>query len=73
MFGLGLNNNGAGLVLASVVLARLPEVMLIVFLYTVIQHVVAGVVNHLTRREAPRGCEQRGRERRRSPDCPARR
>jgi BASS family bile acid:Na+ symporter len=49
MLGLGLNNNGAGLVLASVALARLPEVMLIAVLYTLVQHVVAGTVNLLNR------------------------
>jgi BASS family bile acid:Na+ symporter len=49
LFGLGLNNNGAGLVLASVALASLPEVMLVMVLYTLIQHIVAGIVNLLKR------------------------
>jgi BASS family bile acid:Na+ symporter len=47
MFGLGLNNNGAALVLASVALAGLPEAMLVAVLYTLIQHVIAGIVNRL--------------------------
>jgi BASS family bile acid:Na+ symporter len=53
MFGLGLNNNGTGLVLASVALSRLPGVILPVILYTLVQHVVAAVVSFLnTRRPA---------------------
>jgi BASS family bile acid:Na+ symporter len=42
MFGLGLNNNGTGLVLASMALAGHPRVMLPVILYNLIQHLVAG-------------------------------
>jgi BASS family bile acid:Na+ symporter len=52
MFGLGMNNNGMGLVLASVALAHLPGVMLPAILYTLVQHVVAGVVTVLNRRLA---------------------
>jgi hypothetical protein len=52
MFGLGMNNNGMGLVLASVALAHLPGVMLPALLYTLVQHVVAGVVTVLNRRLA---------------------
>jgi BASS family bile acid:Na+ symporter len=52
MFGLGLNNNSTGLVLASVVLANLPGVMLPAILYTLIQHVAAGVISTLYRRQA---------------------
>jgi BASS family bile acid:Na+ symporter len=44
MFGLGLNISSPGLVLASVALAHMPEVMLPALLYTLVQHVVAGVV-----------------------------
>jgi BASS family bile acid:Na+ symporter len=50
MFGLGMNNNGTGLVLASVVLGHLPAVMLPLILYTLVQHIVAGCANYLTRR-----------------------
>jgi BASS family bile acid:Na+ symporter len=53
MFGLGLNNNSTGLVLASVALAHLPGVMLPAILYTLVQHLVAGVVNLLNQRPAP--------------------
>jgi BASS family bile acid:Na+ symporter len=48
MFGLGMNNNGTGLVLASVAFAHLPGVLLPLILYTLVQHVVAGVVSQLT-------------------------
>jgi hypothetical protein len=34
-------------VLASAALGRLPEVILIVVVYTLIQHIVAGIVNLL--------------------------
>jgi BASS family bile acid:Na+ symporter len=64
MFGLGLNNNGAGLVLASLVLARLPEVMLIAFLYTLIQHVVAGVVQRFNQPISSIGGDNRSTGRR---------
>jgi BASS family bile acid:Na+ symporter len=53
MFGLGMNNNGAGLVLASVALANLPGVMLPLILYTLVQHVVAGAANYLTTHSSP--------------------
>jgi BASS family bile acid:Na+ symporter len=45
MFGLGMNNNGAGLVLASLMLADHPGVMLPIILYNLIQHFVASVVD----------------------------
>jgi BASS family bile acid:Na+ symporter len=44
MFGLGMNNNGTGLVLASLALADHPRVMLPVILYNLVQHLVAGAV-----------------------------
>lgn len=44
MFGLGMNNNGTGLVLASMTLAALPRVMLPVVFYNLVQHIIAGVV-----------------------------
>jgi BASS family bile acid:Na+ symporter len=51
MFGLGMNNNGTGLVLASLALADHPRVMLPIILYNLIQHfVAAGVDRFLTRR-----------------------
>jgi BASS family bile acid:Na+ symporter len=42
MFGLGMNNNGTGLVLASLALAHLPRVMLPIIFYNLVQHLVAG-------------------------------
>lgn len=45
MFGLGMNNNGTGLVLASMALADHPQVLLPIIMYNLIQHLVAGCVN----------------------------
>jgi BASS family bile acid:Na+ symporter len=42
VFGLGMNNNGTGLVLASVALADYPRVMVPIILYNLVQHLVAG-------------------------------
>src|SRR5262249_5040155 len=47
MFGLGMNNNGTGLVLASVALAAHPRVMLPIIAYNLVQHLVAGTVTFL--------------------------
>jgi BASS family bile acid:Na+ symporter len=44
MFGLGMNNNGTGLVLASLALADHPRVMLPIICYNLVQHLVAGGV-----------------------------
>jgi bile acid:Na+ symporter, BASS family len=41
MFGLGMTNNGTGLVLATTALAHIPEVTLPVIFYNLVQHVVA--------------------------------
>ena len=46
MYGLGMNNNGTGLVLASMALADHPRVMLPIILYNLVQQVVAGAVGH---------------------------
>ena len=48
MFGLGMNNNGTGLVLASMALADHPRVMLPIILYNLVQHLIAGLVDRLT-------------------------
>lgn len=54
MFGLGMNNNGAGLVLASMALADHPQVLLPIILYNLVQHLVAGAVDVLfTRTPSP--------------------
>lgn len=44
MFGLGMNNNGTGLVLASVALADHPGIMLPIIFYNLVQHFVASGV-----------------------------
>lgn len=45
MYGLGMNNNGTGLVLASLTLSAYPNVMVPVIFYNLTQHIAAGVVN----------------------------
>lgn len=45
MFGLGMNNNGTGLVLASMVLADHPQVLLPIIFYNLVQHLVASLVD----------------------------
>jgi BASS family bile acid:Na+ symporter len=45
MFGLGLNNNGTGMVLASTCLAASPSAILPVLAYNLVQHLVAGGVS----------------------------
>jgi BASS family bile acid:Na+ symporter len=47
MFGLGMNNNGTGLVLASIALSRFPRVMLPIIFYNLVQHLVAGGIDFL--------------------------
>jgi len=55
IFGLGMNNNGTGLVLASMALADHPQVMLPIIFYNLVQHLVAGGVDFvLCRRLATR-------------------
>jgi BASS family bile acid:Na+ symporter len=44
IFGLGMNNNGTGLVMASMSLAALPCAILPVLTYNLVQHLVAGGV-----------------------------
>lgn len=50
MYGLGMNNNGTGLVLASLVLASYPQVMVPIIFYNLVQHLVAGGVHEVMRR-----------------------
>lgn len=47
MFGLGMNNNGTGLVLATLALADHPLVMIPIIFYNLVQHLVAGSVDFL--------------------------
>jgi BASS family bile acid:Na+ symporter len=52
MFGLGMNNNGTGLVLASLALADHPRVLLPIIFYNLVQHLVAGCVDLILSRAA---------------------
>ena len=54
VFGLGMNNNGTGLVLAAVGLAGHPEVVLPVIVYNLVQHLAAGVVDRFVSSRAVR-------------------
>lgn len=47
MYGLGMNNNGTGLVLASLALAAYPRVMVPIIFYNLVQHLVAGGVHEV--------------------------
>lgn len=53
MFGLGMNNNGTGLVLGSLALANYPRVLLPIIFYNLVQHLVAAGVDVTTCRMAP--------------------
>jgi bile acid:Na+ symporter, BASS family len=66
MFGLGMNNNGTGLVLASMALADHPRVMLPIIFYNLVQHLIAGIVDRMTCRtstsaELPLRTDRHGR------------
>jgi bile acid:Na+ symporter, BASS family len=54
MYGLGMNNNGTGLVLVSVALSSRPLAMLPIIAYNLTQHLVAGCVHALLSGEAER-------------------
>ncbi len=45
MFGLGMNNNGTGLVLAASALSDHPAVLLPMIFYTLTQQVLAAVID----------------------------
>jgi BASS family bile acid:Na+ symporter len=51
MFGLGMNNNGTALVLASLTLGNYPRVLLPIIFYNLVQHLVAGCVDGILRRK----------------------
>ena len=51
VFGLGMNNNGTGLVFASLALASQPMVLLPLIAYNLVQHVAAGCANSILRRD----------------------
>jgi BASS family bile acid:Na+ symporter len=47
-----MNNNGTGLVLASMTLADHPRVLLPIIFYNLVQHLVAGTVDHFVFRRS---------------------
>jgi bile acid:Na+ symporter, BASS family len=47
VFGLGMSNNGTGLVLASMALADHPRVLLPIIFYNLVQHLGAGLADRL--------------------------
>jgi BASS family bile acid:Na+ symporter len=61
MFGLGMNNNGTGLVLAAAALPHYPRVMLPIILYNLVQHLVAGSVDFLLFRRPPQNNSEESR------------
>jgi BASS family bile acid:Na+ symporter len=52
MFGLGMNNNGTGMVLASMTMSAYPRVMLPIIFYNLVQHLVAGGLDFVLYRKA---------------------
>jgi bile acid:Na+ symporter, BASS family len=50
IFGLGMSNNGMGMVLASTALSYLPNVMLPIIFYNLVQHLVAGLADRFVLR-----------------------
>ena len=53
MFGLGMNNNGTGLVLAAAALPGRPQVLLPIIGYNLVQHLAAAAADALVRRRRP--------------------
>ena len=47
MFGLGMNNNGTGLVMAAMALTDHPRVLLPIIFYNLVQHLVAGTADRI--------------------------
>lgn len=58
MFGLGMNNNGTGLVLASMALADHPTVMLPIIFYNIMQQIIAGIVDWKVLRKSSSSSQQ---------------
>ena len=52
MFGLGMNNNGTGLVLASLALSSYPNIMVPIIFYNLVQHIAAGTVQEIMSRRS---------------------
>ncbi|APR87533.1 Bile acid sodium symporter [Minicystis rosea] len=54
MFGVGMSNNGTGLVLASTALPDHPEAILPIIFYNLVQQIMAGIVDARSRRRDDR-------------------
>src|SRR5262249_30605461 len=52
IYGLGMNNNGTGLVLASATLSDWPQVTFTIICYNLVQHLVAGCVDFVRAHQA---------------------
>jgi BASS family bile acid:Na+ symporter len=50
IFGLGMNNNGTGLVLASLALSSYPNIMVPIIFYNLVQHIIAGTLHEVMSR-----------------------
>jgi BASS family bile acid:Na+ symporter len=57
MFGLGMNNNGTGLVLASIALSSYPNIMVPIIFYNLVQHIAAGTLREIMNRKATKALE----------------
>lgn len=55
VFGLGMSNNGTGLVLAGATLAGVPAAAFPILAYNLVQHLMAGYVHRTLDRSADRG------------------
>jgi BASS family bile acid:Na+ symporter len=53
MYGLGMNNNGTGLVLASLAFADRPRILLPIIIYNLVQQVIAGAANSRAGKQQP--------------------
>ncbi len=53
MFGLGMTNNGTGLVLAALTLANYPQVLFPIIIYNLVQHLAAGLVDRFNSTPPP--------------------
>lgn len=59
LFGLGMNNNGTGLVLVTTQLKAFPELMLPLIFFNLEQQIIAGVVDSYIDRKSARAAAQR--------------
>jgi BASS family bile acid:Na+ symporter len=62
MFGLGMNNNGAGLVMASLEFSDHPSVLLPIIFYNLVQHFIAALVDKMLSRGVWAGSDSGAKE-----------